>query len=72
MYELYKEFDNPAEFFNQTPEEIERKLSNIPTGLKDLIIYNAGRYIEDGSLDRVSVVNTLDRMFGTNLKMLIL
>ena len=72
LYALYEEFDNPREFFNQPVNVIESKLKDAPNGLKDLIVYNAATYIEDGSLDRMSVVTALDKMFGTNLKMLMI
>lgn len=72
LYALYKEFDNPKAFFEQPVNVIEEKLKNVPRGLRDLIIYNAAEYIEDGSLDRMSVVTALDKMFGTNLKMLMM
>lgn len=72
LYALYAEFDNPKEFFEQPVSVIEEKLADIPNGLRDLIVYNAASYIEDGSLDRMSVVTALDKMFGTNLKMLMI
>lgn len=70
LYKLYAEFDNPKEFFEQPASVIRERLAGIPNGLRDLIVYNAASYIEDGSLDRMSVVNALDDLFGTNLKML--
>lgn len=72
MYALYEEFEDPETFFSQSLDVIEEKIANIPNGLRDLIVYNAGTYIEDGTLDRMSVVNTLDQAFGTNLKMLMM
>lgn len=72
LYALYAEFDNPKAFFEQPIAVIEEKLKDIPNGLRDLIVYNAASYIEDGSLDRMSVVTALDKMFGTNLKMLMI
>lgn len=70
LYALYAEFDNPKAFFEQDASVIREKLKDIPAGLKDLIVYNAASYIEDGVLDRMSVVNAIDDTFGTNLKML--
>lgn len=72
LYALYAEFDNPKAFFEQPISVIEEKLKDIPNGLRDLIVYNAASYIEDGSLDRMSVITALDKMFGTNLKMLMM
>lgn len=72
MYALYEEFEDPETFFNQSLEVIEEKIANIPNGLRDLIVYNASTYIEDGTLDRMSVINALDQAFGTNLKMLMM
>lgn len=70
-YEIYKEFDNPKAFFELPIMEIKQRLERAPKGLKDLIIYNAGQYIEDGTLDRIGVINVLDEIFGTHLRMLI-
>lgn len=71
MYRIYEKFEDPKAFFSRDFDEIESELDNAPNGLRDLIIYNAAKYIEDGTLDRIAVVNLLDRKFGTNLKMLI-
>ena len=71
MYEVYKEFDNPKAFFERPISDIKERLKDAPKGLRDLIIYNARQYIEDGTLDRIGVINALDEMFGTRLKMLI-
>lgn len=68
---IYKEFDNPKAFFELPITEIKERLNHAPKGLKDLIIYNAGQYIEDGTLDRIGVINVLDEIFGTHLRMLI-
>lgn len=70
-YEIYKEFNNPKAFFELPIMEIKQRLERAPKGLKDLIIYNAGQYIEDGTLDRIGVINVLDEIFGTHLRMLI-
>jgi len=72
IYALYKEFDNPKQFFDQDASAIEKKLKDMPNGLKELIIHKAGEFIADGTLDRMSVINVLDRAFGTNLKMLMM
>lgn len=69
--ELYEEFDNPRDFFERPIGEIREMLEDAPKGLKDLIVYNAGQYINDGSLDRIGVINVLDEILGTNLRMLI-
>lgn len=71
MYEIYKEFDNPKSFFELPVVDIKKRLEYAPKGLKDLIIYNASKYIEDGTLDRIGVIDALDEMFGTHLRMLI-
>lgn len=71
MYDIYKEFDNPKDFFEQPISDIKKRLQDAPKGLRDLIIYNAGQYIEDGTLDRIGVINALDEIFGTRLRMLI-
>jgi len=69
--ELYEEFDNPRDFFERPLGEIKEALKDMPRGLRDLIVYNAGQYINDGTLDRIGVINALDEAFGTNLRMLI-
>lgn len=69
--ELYAEFDNPRDFFERPIAEIRASLVDVPRGLRDLIVYNAGQYINDGTLDRIGVINVLDEVFGTNLRMLI-
>lgn len=71
MYALYEEFDQPSVFFDRPISEIKERLKSAPNGLRDLIVYNAGEYINDGTLDRIGVINAIDEVFGTNLKMLI-
>lgn len=69
--EIYKQFDDPETFFDLPIDEIRETLQNAPRGLKEFVIYNAGQFIKDGSLDRLGVINALDEMFGTQLRMMI-
>ena len=71
IYAIYAEFDDPHTFFNKKPSEIRRMLENAPNGLRDLIIYNAGKFISDGTLDSIGVINAIDDVYGTQLKMLL-
>lgn len=71
MYSIYREFESPEVFFEQPIDQIISKLEKAPKGLKELIVYNAGRYINEGSLDRIGVINAIDKVLGTNLRMLI-
>lgn len=71
IYEIYKEFDHPKAFFERPVAQIKEKLKDAPKGLRELIIYNARQYIEDGTLDRIGVINALDEIFGTHLRMLV-
>lgn len=68
---LYNDFNDPHEFFNLPLDEMEERLKNAPNGFKELILHNANAYIADGTLDKISVVNLLDRIFDTNLKMML-
>lgn len=71
MYKIYREFDDPARFFNKKPGEVREVLKKAPPGLRDLIVYNAGKYIDDGVLDSIGVINAIDDVLGTQLKMLL-
>lgn len=71
MYQIYRDFDDPESFFDRKPSEIKEVLKNAPNGLKDLIVYNAGQYISSGVLDSVGVINAIDDVLGTRLKMLL-
>ena len=71
MYKIYADFEDPKTFFDKKPSEIRVILENAPSGLKDLIIYNAGKYIDDGVLDSIGVINAIDDVYGTQLKMLL-
>ena len=71
MYKIYKEFEDPKTFFSKKPSEIKEVLKNAPNGLRDLIVYNAGRYIDEGVLDSIGVVNAIDDVLGTQLRMLL-
>lgn len=66
----YDDFDDPEDFFMKPVDEIREKLTTAPNGLKEFIAYNAHRYINDGTLDRVSVVRIIDEVLGTDLKMM--
>lgn len=71
MYAIYKDFEDPKTFFDRKPSEIRAVLESAPNGLRDLIIYNAGKYISDGILDSIGVINAIDDVYGTQLKMLL-
>lgn len=71
MYQIYADFENPEQFFDRKPSEIKEVLKNAPNGLKDLIVYNAGRYMAEGILDSVGAINAIDDVLGTKLKMLL-
>lgn len=72
MYKLYEDFENPDAFFKKSPAEIRACLANAPRGLRDLIMVNARKYIDDGALDSISVINVIDDVLGTNLKMFLI
>ncbi len=71
MYQVYSDFEDPRTFFNRKPSEIRKVLEDAPNGLKDLIMYNAGDYITNGTLDSIGVINAIDDVLGTQLKMLL-
>ena len=71
IYDIYKQFEDPKTFFDKKPSEIRDVLEKAPSGLKDLIVYNAGQYINNGILDSIGVINAVDSVLGTQLKMLL-
>ena len=71
IYKIYREFDDPRSFFDRQPSEIREMLENAPDGLRDLIMYNAGKYIDEGILDSIGIINVIDDVLGTRLKMLL-
>ena len=66
----YDDMEDMQEFFSRNTEEIREKLASAPKGLQQYIAFNTNRYINDGTLDRVSVVRVVDEVLGTNLKMM--
>ena len=64
------DMEDMQEFFSRDIDEIRAKLISAPKGLQQYIAFNANRYINDGTLDRVSVVRVVDEVLGTNLKMM--
>lgn len=66
----YDDTEDMQEFFSRDIDEVREKLTNAPRGLQQYIAFNANRYINDGTLDRVSVVRVVDEVLGTNLKMM--
>lgn len=66
----YDDMEDMHEFFSRNVDEIREKLISAPRGLKQYIAFNANKYIDDGTLDRVSVVRIVDEVLGTNLKMM--
>ena len=66
----YDDMEDMQEFFSRDIDEIRAKLISAPKGLQQYIAFNANRYINDGTLDRVSVVRVVDEVLGTNLKMM--
>lgn len=71
MYELYSEFETAEDFFDCTIPEMKEKLSKAPNGFKQLILGSATELIRDGSLDSIGMINAIDEVMGTDLKMLI-
>lgn len=71
MYELYSSFETTDGFFDCSPEEMKAKLQNAPAGFKQLIIESAGKLIRSGELDSIGMINAIDDVLGTNIKMML-
>lgn len=71
MYKLYEAFETAEDFFDCTIAEMREKLQNAPNGFKQLILGSATELIRDGVLDSIGMINAIDDVMGTDLKMLI-
>lgn len=71
MYELYADFETAEDFFDCNPAEMKERLQGAPEGFKQLILGSATSLIRDGVLDSIGMINVIDEVLGTNLKMLI-
>ena len=50
---------------------MKERLQGAPEGFKQLILGSATSLIRDGVLDSIGMINVIDEVLGTNLKMLI-
>lgn len=71
MYELYTEFETAEDFFDCSIAEMKEKLKKAPNGFKQLILGSATDLIREGALDSIGMINAIDEVMGTDLKMLI-
>lgn len=69
--ELYDRFVNLSDFFELPVSEIKQILANAPDGFKDLIATKAGEMVRGNRLESLAVIQIIDAIVGTNLKMFI-
>lgn len=60
----FEEFDS---IFEMKPEELEERLSRVPRAQKASIAYRAKAFIDEGKIDSIKVINTLEKFLGVEL-----
>jgi hypothetical protein len=68
--EYYKSFlcpENIDDLFRMKPNDIVKKLKGMSNTNKDYIILRANQLIEDGTLDSLKVISTLEKELGCEL-----
>lgn len=66
----YKNALNCEEFdslFEESPEEIEKRIASLPSGQKTSLVYRAKQKIADGEVDSMRVINALEKSLGVEL-----
>lgn len=60
-------FDEFEDVFTKTPDEIEARISVLPEGQKQSLIYKAREMVADRRIDSIRVIETLERLLNTEL-----
>lgn len=71
VYEKFSGTEDIEEFFRLPNEVFEKRLVEAPKGIRNTIKSFAVGKIEDGTLDSLSKINSMDKVLGTDLKALI-
>lgn len=60
-------FDEFNELFTKTTDEIKLRISTMPEGQKQSLIYKAKQMIADGEIDSIKTVDALEESLGVEL-----
>lgn len=67
LYDQLYTIDDFTKILNLTPSEMRRVIGSLPDGAKDAVKTLAMTSIQNGSLDSVQRIRTLDQIFGTDM-----
>ena len=66
-YEYALNFDSFDKLFTKTPSEIADTISKLSAGQRKSVVYRAKQLIDDGVIDSIKVINTLEEALSTEL-----
>lgn len=67
FYDSALSFDEFEDLFNYSPDEVKERISTIPDGQRQSLIYKAKQLISDGTIDSMKMVNALEESLGVEL-----
>lgn len=71
LYSYFNNFDEVEEFLKQSASDIAKNLESAPRGYQDVIRYTARNMLQNGTLDSVAKIKTIDRILHTQLSVLL-
>lgn len=60
-------FDEFEDLFTYSPDEVKDRITTIPDGQRQSLIYKAKQLISDGTIDSMKMVNALEESLGVEL-----
>lgn len=67
MYRNSLSIDNFDEIFKMPPDKMKECIASLPNGQRSSIIYRARQLIDDGVIDSIKVIKTLEESLGVEL-----
>lgn len=67
MYRNSLSIDNFDEIFKLPQEQLKERLASIPSGQRSSVIYRARQLIDEGAIDSIKVIRTLEESLGVEL-----
>lgn len=66
-YENALTADNFDDVFSKSPEELEELINELSNGQKRTLVYRSKQLIDDGVIDSIKTINTLEKCLGVEL-----
>lgn len=60
-------FEDFEDLFSKSPDEVKERISMIPEGQRQSLIYKSKQMISDGEIDSIKMINALEESLGVEL-----